>query len=54
MTLSERVWPRNSATGSFIDDHNAEFISRSSIREWKDRKGLTDKSRWDTLFRCRN
>lgn len=56
MTLSERVRrSRNSATGSFIGDHNAEFISRSSAsastREQMGRKGLADKSRWDALFR---
>ena len=46
---------RNSATGSFIGDHNTGFISRSSAsapaRERMDRKGLADKSRWDALFR---
>lgn len=41
---------RNSATGSFIGDHNVGFISRSSTsvpaQERMDRKGLTDKSRY--------
>lgn len=41
---------RNSATGSFIGDHNMGFISSSSAsapaQERMDRKGLTDKSRY--------
>jgi len=35
-------WSRNGTTGSFIGDHNAEFISRSSASApvRMDRKGL--------------